>query len=163
MITDENYKLTDNYFSELMPNYAKSVTYKFASNYYTDQMHFTRSESDDKIKQKFNHVLKGIVMKSEGEYLSEEEIARDYEICVRDVTSQKTPWGWCGIDPKDKEAMEKFNEKNRKSPTNKHYIIYFEVFIKYKSHGAQGTSGGGDMDAMFRATSADPNDCVRLW
>jgi len=61
-IITEDSKLTNNYFKELFPNYVKIVDKLETIHHSAECIHFTKSESDEEIKQKVNHQIKSVVM-----------------------------------------------------------------------------------------------------
>jgi hypothetical protein len=129
MIINENKQLTENFFEELVPKYAKICGDDFPkSGYYKEGIQFTQAESDEKIKQKFNHNLKSIVMKRFGQYYDENEIEQNFDVLLKNTTPHRYHWSWCGIKP-DTEEFKKFVPE----PNNVHFNVNFEISIETKN------------------------------
>jgi len=138
----------ENYLDDLLPSYAKLATYNISEHspfrkYPNFCVQFKISESYDGIKKKIDHLLKGVIIDYNGEYLENEEICEKFEILIKNLKISESLASWMGDN------------------IGKYYDIYFDVYIKIRPKGDQGTSGGGDMESMYSGTSV--TNCIRLW
>jgi len=129
MIINENKQLTENFFEEIIPKYARicGETEFPQSGFYNEGFKFTQAESDEKIRQKFNHLLKGVVMKRFNEYYDDNEIEEKFIVLLKNTTTSRAYWCWCGLSPDSEE------EKNFiPDPNNTHFNVYYQVSIEPK-------------------------------
>jgi hypothetical protein len=143
-----NMENMENFLENLMPHYANLATYEMSPyapfrKYLNQHIQFRISESRVKVIKKIDHLLKGVVIDYNGEYLDDEEIDDKFELLIKNL--------------KISESLKSYMGDN----IGKYYDIYFDVYVKLRPKGNQGTAGCGDLKAMYSGTSG--GHCIRLW
>lgn len=129
MIICEDKQLAEDFFEQIVPKYAKICgDDEFPkSHYYSETLKITQAESDEKLKLRFNHELKSVVLKRFNEYFDEKEIEEKFIILLKNTTQSRGHWCWCGLQP-GTEAQKNFVPE----PNNTHFNISYQVYIEPK-------------------------------